>query len=109
MIERHGGLEALDEILATSGCDGVFIGPVDLSHALGMPGQTEHPEVIAAVSDVLRAAAAAGKHTGVFAASAEAARRWAAAGADLVALGTDALWARSGLRAAVASFRGGPA
>ena len=104
MIEGQGGFDALDDIL-TSGCTGVFVGPVDLSHAVGLPGQIDHPHVIGAVQSVLHDSAEAGVRTGVFAGSAIAARRWAQAGADLVALGTDAMWALSGMRSAVAEFR----
>ena len=53
MIEGAGGLAALPEILETPGFDAVFIGPFDLSQALGVPGQVEHP-------DVLRTGGAAG-------------------------------------------------
>ena len=37
MIETREGLEKLDEIAATPGLDGLYIGPSDLSIALGLP------------------------------------------------------------------------
>ena len=37
MIETRDGLDNLDEISATPGLDGLYIGPADLSIALGLP------------------------------------------------------------------------
>ena len=37
MIETRDGLDNLDEIAATPGLDGLYIGPSDLSIALGLP------------------------------------------------------------------------
>ena len=45
MIETREGLDNLDEIAATPGLDGLYIGPSDLSLALGLPpgGIVERP------------------------------------------------------------------
>jgi 2-keto-3-deoxy-L-rhamnonate aldolase RhmA len=42
-VESVPAVEALDEILAVPGLDGVLIGPHDLSCSLGIPEQYEHP------------------------------------------------------------------
>ena len=42
-IESVPAIEALDEILAVPGLDGVLIGPHDLSCNLGVPEQYDHP------------------------------------------------------------------
>jgi 2-keto-3-deoxy-L-rhamnonate aldolase RhmA len=47
-IESSQGLEAVDEIAATPGLDGVFVGPYDLSHALGEPGEVDGEGVLEA-------------------------------------------------------------
>ncbi|NIH79096.1 HpcH/HpaI aldolase family protein [Amycolatopsis viridis] len=104
MIEGEAGLDALDAILATSRCDGIFVGPVDLSHALGVPGELDHPTVVEAAAGIIAAAQAAGVSAGVFATEIEAARRWAARGADMVALGTDTHWTLRGFQTAVTAF-----
>lgn len=44
MIETAEGLENADEIAATPGLDGIFVGPVDLALALGLPPTYEEPE-----------------------------------------------------------------
>jgi 4-hydroxy-2-oxoheptanedioate aldolase len=46
MIETKEGLENLDEICATPGLDAVYIGPADLSYALGLPPRPDNPEPI---------------------------------------------------------------
>ena len=47
MVEGTAGIAALPRILETPGLDAIFIGPFDLSQALGVPGQVEHPDVLA--------------------------------------------------------------
>lgn len=55
-IESVPAIEALDEILAVPGLDGVLIGPHDLSCSLGIPEQYDHPQFDAAVHDIIRRA-----------------------------------------------------
>ncbi|MPZ03846.1 2-dehydro-3-deoxyglucarate aldolase, partial [Micrococcus luteus] len=85
-----------DEIAAVDGIDGVFIGPSDLSASLGLLGQQSHPEVVAAVEEVIAKVKAAGKFVGVNAFVPAQADAYAAAGADYVNVGADvALLARA--------------
>ena len=44
MIETKQGLENLDAICATPGLDAVYIGPADLSFALGLPPRGDNPD-----------------------------------------------------------------
>jgi 4-hydroxy-2-oxoheptanedioate aldolase len=44
MIETREGLANLDAISATPGLDGVYIGPADLSYALGLPPRGDNPD-----------------------------------------------------------------
>ncbi len=53
--ETVGCLEHIEEIAALEGVDGILIGPYDLSLAMGIGGQFQHPEFITAVSRILRA------------------------------------------------------
>lgn len=48
-IEHVDAIENLESILTVKGCDGVFIGPYDLSASLGFPGEFDHPEVKKAI------------------------------------------------------------
>ncbi|OPY89033.1 MAG: 2-keto-3-deoxy-L-rhamnonate aldolase [Smithella sp. PtaU1.Bin162] len=44
-IEHIKAIENLEAILCTSGVDGTFVGPYDLSGSLGCPGEFDRPEV----------------------------------------------------------------
>ena len=54
-------LEVIDEVAEMDGVDGIFIGPFDLSISMGIPGQFEHPEFLAAVRKIRNAVKKAGK------------------------------------------------
>lgn len=54
-IEHVAAVANIDAILSVAGVDGCIIGPYDLSGSLGMPGNFEHPDVVAAVERVLQA------------------------------------------------------
>ena len=54
----------------------VFMGPTDLSSAMGYPGQPTHPEVLDAIEEAGRVVMSAGKAAGTIAGSPEAYARW---------------------------------
>ena len=60
MIEDGPGVAAAEQIAAVDGVDALFVGPADLSVALGFPGQQDAPPVQQAISDVHAAARRAG-------------------------------------------------
>src|ERR1019366_1374322 len=51
-IETVTAMNRVDELLAVPGVDAVMIGPADLSLSLGVPGQFEHPTMIAAIEKI---------------------------------------------------------
>jgi 4-hydroxy-2-oxoheptanedioate aldolase len=104
MAETRTALGNLDAILAVQGIDAVFFGPMDISFALGYPGQLEHPEVVAAIEHGVTRALAAGVAPGVLALTPEAFHRWRKAGARYLPGVLSSLIA-AGLRAAVAGAR----
>jgi 4-hydroxy-2-oxoheptanedioate aldolase len=58
MIETKEGLENLEAICATPGLDAVYIGPADLSFALGLPPRGDNPDPLhMATCDKIRQAA----------------------------------------------------
>lgn len=91
MIEGQGGLAAADEIAALPNLDGIFIGPMDLSHALGVPGEMGHPSVAEAIRSVIAACRAKGITAGIFAGTPEAAKRWIGEGVTLTGLSADTI------------------
>ena len=46
-------LEHIEEIAAIEGVDGIFVGPYDLSAALGIPGQLNSAELEQAIAHIL--------------------------------------------------------
>jgi 4-hydroxy-2-oxoheptanedioate aldolase len=64
-IETIESLNHLDEIANLEGVDVLFLGPADLSLALGVFGQWDHPLFVDAVQKIGVAAAKAGKAAGI--------------------------------------------
>ncbi len=64
-IESMPAVQALDDILAIPGLDGVLIGPHDLSCSLGVPEQYDHPKFDAAVRDIIQRARTANIGVGI--------------------------------------------
>jgi len=88
-IEGAEGLRNLDDILAVTGSDVVFIGPYDLSQSLGHPGEIDHPEVIGTIERIVKAVRESGRHAGIYADDTAAARKWIALGVQFIALSVD--------------------
>ncbi|MEO7150323.1 MAG: aldolase/citrate lyase family protein [Burkholderiaceae bacterium] len=87
-VESRAGLDSVDEIAAVDGVDAVFLGPNDLAADLGHLGQPAHPQVVGLLKDALRRIRRAGKAAGVLCSEADAGT-YAAAGASVLALGSD--------------------
>src|SRR5215217_2434712 len=92
MVETREALERVDEIAATPGLDGVYIGPSDLALSLGLPPTLEvnEDEHVEAVRRIREACHEHGIAAGIHAPSGEWARRHAEAGFDLITVATDA-------------------
>jgi len=55
-IEGAEGVQNIDAILETPGIDVIFLGPYDLSQALGLTGQVTHPEVLKTIELITKKA-----------------------------------------------------
>ena len=64
-IESLGGLREADAIASLDGVDVLFVGPADLTHALGVPGNFQDPSYLAALDAVAAACRAHGKAAGI--------------------------------------------
>ena len=64
-IETAEALAELDAILELPGIDSIVIGPNDLSGALGVMGQIDHPRVVEAVGSIAARSRAAGRYVGI--------------------------------------------
>ena len=88
--ETAEALEQIEEIAALPGVDGVFVGPCDLSIALGIPLEFDNPLLHRAIERILKACQDAGKESYIFAGNMENAVYWANKGYDSIAYSLDA-------------------
>jgi 2-keto-3-deoxy-L-rhamnonate aldolase RhmA len=96
-------LEALAEVEAIAeipGVDVLFVGPVDLTHALGVPGKLDAPEFQVALSSVVQAARSAGVAAGILAPTRERALDFAEAGFTFLGVASDSALLATAARAA---------
>ena len=90
--ETAGCLEHIEEITAMDGVDGIFVGPFDLSIALGHPGEFDAPEVHEAILRVQAACRRHGKLSMIFTGGPAASRQRFAEGYDSATMGLDTLF-----------------
>jgi 4-hydroxy-2-oxoheptanedioate aldolase len=88
-IETRLGLTNLDAIASVEGVDGVFIGPGDLSAALGYLGQQKHPDVVAVIEGAIRRIRELGNAPGILTSDEALARRYIESGCLFTAVGAD--------------------
>ena len=60
-IEHIDAVEDIEEIFSINDLDGYFIGPIDLSASMGLPGQIHNPEVKKVIDHIIKK----GKEMGV--------------------------------------------
>lgn len=107
MIETKEALAALDDILAVSGIDGVFVGPADLSITLsGGTLNPESAEVNAALAKVAARAKAHGKFASAFGLNGHHAKMLRELGYSLTSISTESALLRLGAQAELAVARG---
>jgi 4-hydroxy-2-oxoheptanedioate aldolase len=107
MVETAEALGALDEILATPGIDGVFVGPSDLSIALhrGALVDPHGADVDAQMTKVVTRAKAHGKFAAAFCFDGKRAKELAGRGFSLCSVSTDSLLLRAAAKAELAAAR----
>lgn len=96
VLESIQGVENIDAILSVDGFDSVFIGTNDLSNSLGVPGQTNHPDVLKAIDRVLEAGQKTGKPIGGVVRGGETPQQYVAKGFRVVLTAVQSLLAASG-------------
>jgi 4-hydroxy-2-oxoheptanedioate aldolase len=97
MIETVAGVEAADEICATPGVDGIYLGPADLAIGFGLAprvGPVPGPHADA-IDHVLAACKRHGIVAGIHAASGEQAREYIERGFQMMSISTDLAMLRS--------------
>lgn len=104
-IETVNAVRDIDRICSVDGVDAVFIGPSDLSAALGHMGNPNHPEVQETIRKIIVRAKANGKASGILAPMEADARHYIEMGATLVAVGSDLGLFRSATQALCDKFK----
>jgi len=108
MVETAEALDNLDAIMSVEGLDAVYIGPADLSNALGCTPKFDQEE--APVVEAIDAIAAAAKRNGVVAGihngTPEYARKMIGKGFQFVTIGSDSRFIAAGAKAIVEAMRG---
>ena len=87
--ETVGCLKDIDNIVRVDGIAGMFVGPYDLSTAMGIPGQFDNPDFLKAIQKVVDACHAAGKFCITYCDSAQKARQYFAMNFDSATIGLD--------------------
>lgn len=106
-IETERGLAAVEEIAAVDGIDVLWVGHFDLTNFLGIPGQFDHPDYLAALDRVVAAGRKAGKGLGFMPADGAWAAQYAEIGFNMLAVGTDHGILMSGVRAILDEVKAG--
>ena len=91
MIETVEGLKNVDQIAAVRGVEVLWLGHFDLTSSMGIAGQLDHPDYIAAVKTISAAAAANNKLAGYMAMNKDFASHYWDAGYRMLAYGLDHL------------------
>jgi len=110
MIETAAAMDNLDAILSVEGLDAVYIGPSDLSLALGCKPALDdlEPKAAQAVDHILARAKAHGVVAGIHNAGTEAARQRIAKGFQFVTVSSDARLIATGAQQVLTAMRASP-
>lgn len=100
-IETVGALAELGAIAATPGADVLFVGPQDLSYALGVPRRFDEPVFQDALDRVVAACRAHGKVAGILTNDRAGAEAYRERGFGFIAIGSDATLLAATVRAAI--------
>lgn len=104
-IESEEAVGNVDAIAAVEGVDALFVGPSDLSHSLGVPGQLDAPAFTRSLGRVLEVARAHDLAAGILATTPESARAFMDQGFTLIVLSADVNMLAATAREAVTRTR----
>jgi 2-dehydro-3-deoxyglucarate aldolase/4-hydroxy-2-oxoheptanedioate aldolase len=104
-IETLDALNAVEDIAAQDGVDVLFVGPLDLSYALGVPLQLDSVVFQEALARVVAAATEHNKAAGILAVDGMGAAKYVRQGFRFVAVGSDSTIMAAALRDAFDTAR----
>lgn len=103
-LETPAAMDQLEAIAAVEGVDAIFLGPADLSGAMGHVGKLTHPEVMAVMTQAVQRCHALDTPVGTVGGTVEVVRQYRAAGFDFVAIASDLGLLMRAAQAAVAAL-----
>lgn len=104
-LETPAALQQVNAIAQVKGVDALFIGPADLSAAMGHLGEAHHPGVLDLMGQTAQRCKGLGMAIGTIGDTPELVAQYRAAGFDFVAIGSDLSLMMRGARSAIASLR----
>jgi 4-hydroxy-2-oxoheptanedioate aldolase len=104
-IENPAAVERAAEFAAIDGVDVLFVGPTDLTHSLGIPGDFANPRYREAISSVVAAARAHGKAAGILLRRLDDLDRHVDLGFRFIGVGSDSAWIADAAAATAAGAR----
>ena len=104
-IDTPEAVENVDAIAAVDGVDVLFVGPSDLSHSMGMLGNFDHPDFVAAIQRTAAAASSHGKQCGILLPTPKDFKKYYELGYRFIASGSDAVLLNNSARALVEGIR----
>lgn len=104
-IESVGGLADADEIASIDGVDVLFVGPADLSHSLGIPGQFGDAKYGEALDRVAAACKAHGKAAGILVYDTALVPNLRERGYTFIGIGADGAFVGDNAKRALAAVR----
>jgi 4-hydroxy-2-oxoheptanedioate aldolase len=109
MIETKAGLDNLREILKVDGLDAVYVGPADLSAALGCTPKFDQDEkpVVEAIDYIVNETVAAGKIAGIHNGTTAYAKKMIDKGFRFVTIASDARLLAAAAKTVVTEMKGG--
>jgi 2-keto-3-deoxy-L-rhamnonate aldolase RhmA len=102
-IESRGAVADAEEIASIDGVDVLFVGPADLSHALGVPGRFHDEAYLGALRTVVTAAGRHGKEAGILIYDAAVLERHLELGFRFIGLGSEGAFVSAGAAAMLAA------
>ncbi len=107
LIETAEGVENVDEIAAVEGVDVLWVGHLDLTASMGIPGQFDHPDYKKALAKVLKAGQKHGLGLGRMVGDIPSGVGLAEEGWDLIAYNGDVWLLQAALRQGIDGIRSG--
>jgi len=89
MVEGVAGIQSLDEILQVDGIGVLFVGPYDLSQALGLVGEVENPRVLNEIEAIVAKCKVRDRVVGTFVDNLGTAKRYKELGVRYLAYSVD--------------------